>query len=65
MSWGVRNNAFAAEIAHAVHDWQPHALVDNRVHARYEVTHENRALYVVGHCASGKSDSALHSIRER
>ncbi|WP_275096172.1 alpha-D-ribose 1-methylphosphonate 5-triphosphate diphosphatase [Sedimenticola hydrogenitrophicus] len=37
---GVRNNAFAAEIARAVHDWQPHALVDNRVHARYEVTDE-------------------------
>lgn len=37
---GVRNNTFAAEIARAVHQWQPHALVDNRVHARYEVTDE-------------------------
>lgn len=37
---GVRNNAFAAEIARAVHQWQPHALVDNRVHIRYEVTDE-------------------------
>jgi alpha-D-ribose 1-methylphosphonate 5-triphosphate diphosphatase len=35
---GVRNNTFAAEIARAVHAWQPHALVDNRVHCRYEVT---------------------------
>lgn len=35
---GVRNNAFAAEVARAVHAWQPHALVDNRVHARYEIT---------------------------
>ena len=35
---GVRNNAFAAEIARAVHAWQPNALVDNRVHCRYEVT---------------------------
>lgn len=35
---GVRNNAFAAEIARAVHAWQLHALVDNRVHVRYEVT---------------------------
>lgn len=35
---GVRNNAFAADIARAVHAWQPHALVDNRVHCRYEVT---------------------------
>jgi alpha-D-ribose 1-methylphosphonate 5-triphosphate diphosphatase len=37
---GVRNNAFAAEIARAVSAWQEHALVDNRVHARYEVTDE-------------------------
>lgn len=37
---GVRNNAFAAEIARAVSAWQQHALVDNRVHARYEVTDE-------------------------
>jgi alpha-D-ribose 1-methylphosphonate 5-triphosphate diphosphatase len=35
---GVRNNAFAAEIARAVHTWRPHALIDNRVHVRYEVT---------------------------
>jgi alpha-D-ribose 1-methylphosphonate 5-triphosphate diphosphatase len=35
---GVRNNGFAAEIAHAVHAWQAHALVDNRIHVRYEVT---------------------------
>lgn len=51
---GVRNNAFAAEIARAVHDWQPHALVDNRVHARYEVTDETappvlHALLAAGH----------------
>lgn len=37
---GVRNNHFAAGIAHAVHDWQPHGLVDNRVHCRYEITDE-------------------------
>ena len=37
---GVRNNDFAAEIAHAVHDWRPHGLVDNRVHCRYEITDE-------------------------
>lgn len=35
---GVRNNAFAAEIARAVHAWRSHAVVDNRVHVRYEVT---------------------------
>lgn len=37
---GVRNNAFAAEIARAIHGWQLHALVDNRVHLRYELTDE-------------------------
>lgn len=37
---GVRNNAFAAEIARAIGDWQAHALIDNRVHVRYEVTDE-------------------------
>lgn len=35
---GVRNNAFAASVARAVHEWNPHGLVDNRVHCRYEVT---------------------------
>ena len=35
---GVRNNKFAASVARAMHDWNPHGLVDNRVHCRYEVT---------------------------
>jgi len=35
---GVRNNATAAELARAIHAWQAHALIDNRVHARYEIT---------------------------
>lgn len=35
---GVRNNAFAAEIVRAMNAWQAHALIDNRIHARYEVT---------------------------
>jgi alpha-D-ribose 1-methylphosphonate 5-triphosphate diphosphatase len=35
---GVRNNEFAAAVARAVDDWRPHALVDNRVHCRYEIT---------------------------
>lgn len=35
---GVRNNTTAAELARAVHAWRQHALVDNRVHARYEIT---------------------------
>jgi alpha-D-ribose 1-methylphosphonate 5-triphosphate diphosphatase len=38
---GVRNNAFAAEIARAVAAFQTHALIDNRIHARYEVTDES------------------------
>lgn len=37
---GVRSNAFAADVARAICNWQAHALVDNRVHARYEVTDE-------------------------
>ena len=37
---GVRNNEFAADVARAVHNWQPHGLVDNRVHCRYEITDE-------------------------
>ena len=37
---GVRNNAMAAQVARAVHEWNPHALVDNRVHCRYEITDE-------------------------
>ncbi|MBP6422001.1 MAG: alpha-D-ribose 1-methylphosphonate 5-triphosphate diphosphatase [Propionivibrio sp.] len=35
---GMRNNGFAASVARAVHAWNPHGLVDNRVHCRYEVT---------------------------
>ncbi|MBI2782550.1 MAG: alpha-D-ribose 1-methylphosphonate 5-triphosphate diphosphatase [Gammaproteobacteria bacterium] len=35
---GVRNNTFAAAVARAVHAWNPHGLIDNRVHCRYEVT---------------------------
>lgn len=35
---GLRNVNVAAEIAHAIHAFRAHGLVDNRVHARYEVT---------------------------
>ncbi|HES76863.1 MAG TPA: alpha-D-ribose 1-methylphosphonate 5-triphosphate diphosphatase [bacterium] len=35
---GVRNNAFAADIARAVQHERAELLVDNRVHCRYEVT---------------------------
>lgn len=37
---GVRNNQFAAELARSVNTWGQFALVDNRVHLRYEVTDE-------------------------
>jgi alpha-D-ribose 1-methylphosphonate 5-triphosphate diphosphatase len=37
---GVRNNEMAAEVARSVNAWRPHALVDNRVHCRYEITDE-------------------------
>jgi alpha-D-ribose 1-methylphosphonate 5-triphosphate diphosphatase len=37
---GVRNNAFAAKIARAIRSFRLQALIDNRVHARYEVTDE-------------------------
>ncbi len=35
---GVRNNNIAATIAREIHRYQPHALVDNKVHCRYEIT---------------------------
>lgn len=35
---GLRNVNVAADIAHAIHAFRAHGLVDNRVHARYEVT---------------------------
>ncbi len=37
---GVRNNDMAASVVRAVNKWQPHGLVDNKVHCRYEVTDE-------------------------
>lgn len=37
---GVRNNRMAAELVRALSAARPQGLVDNRVHARYEVTDE-------------------------
>ncbi|WP_151447118.1 alpha-D-ribose 1-methylphosphonate 5-triphosphate diphosphatase [Lacisediminimonas profundi] len=37
---GVRNNQVAADVVRAVRRWQDHALVDNRIHARYEISDE-------------------------
>jgi len=36
--FGVRNNETAAALGRSIHAWQAHALVDNRFHARFEVT---------------------------
>ena len=52
--FGVRNNAFAASVAQAVHAWQPHALVDNRVHCRYEVTDPTAPDILLGLMAAGE-----------
>ncbi len=38
---GVRNNALAADVVRSIHDHAPRALVDNRVHCRYEITDES------------------------
>ena len=35
---GVRNNVFARQLCETVAHWNQHALVDNRIHARYEIT---------------------------
>lgn len=50
---GVRNNAFAAEIVRAVHALKPYSLVDNRVHARYELTDETGPQVLNGLIAKG------------
>jgi len=55
---GVRNNNFAADIARAVHQWQPHALIDNRVHCRYEITDET-SLAILKQLLD---DNAMHLI---
>lgn len=38
---GVRNNQTAADLAAAVNHWNEQAIVDNRVHVRYEVTDDS------------------------
>jgi alpha-D-ribose 1-methylphosphonate 5-triphosphate diphosphatase len=39
---GIRSPDVGAEIVRAIHAYQPHALVEHRVHCRYEIT------YIVG-----------------
>lgn len=36
--FGVRNNEVASKIVHTMREWNENALVDNRIHCRYEVT---------------------------
>ena len=43
---GVRNNAMAADIVREIHRWQQHALVENLVHARYEITDEGAVPFI-------------------
>lgn len=38
---GVRCNETAADLARAIAAYAPHALIDNRVHCRYEITDES------------------------
>ncbi|MBG1270209.1 alpha-D-ribose 1-methylphosphonate 5-triphosphate diphosphatase [Nostoc sp. WHI] len=35
---GVRNNDIASQVVQSIYAYQPYALVDNRVHCRYEIT---------------------------
>lgn len=53
---GVRNNQFAADIARAIHLWQAHALIDNRVHVRYEVTDETAPEFLEQLLCSGDAN---------
>lgn len=52
---GVRNNAIAAEIAAAVLAWRDHALVDNRVHARYEISDETAPPFLTALLQAGQA----------
>ncbi|MBR0568210.1 alpha-D-ribose 1-methylphosphonate 5-triphosphate diphosphatase [Azoarcus sp. L1K30] len=45
--WGVRNNETAAELVRAVRRFQRHALVDNRIHVRYEITDESALPFIL------------------
>ncbi len=45
--WGVRNNDTAAALARAVKRHRAHALVDNRIHIRYEITDVSALPYIL------------------
>lgn len=50
---GVRNNSVASSLARAVRRWQAHALVDNRVHLRYEISDHSAPPFLADLLAGG------------
>lgn len=50
---GVRNNGVASDLARAVHAWAPQALVDNRIHLRYEICDDSAPPYLARLLDSG------------
>lgn len=54
--WGVRNNATAAQVVRAMAAYRPHALVDNRVHCRYEITDATALPVLMGLIEEGLID---------
>lgn len=53
---GVRSNETAAEIVAAIRRFRPYALIDHRVHCRYEVTNEEGVPQVAQMFAEGRID---------
>jgi alpha-D-ribose 1-methylphosphonate 5-triphosphate diphosphatase len=54
--WGVRNNDTAAELVRSVKRFKEHALVDNRIHVRYEITDITAMPYVMALLDEGATD---------
>lgn len=54
--WGVRNNETATELVRAVRRVRDHALVDNRIHVRYEITDESALPYILELMDEGSVD---------
>lgn len=54
--WGVRNNDTAADLVRAVKRFKAHALVDNRIHVRYEITDITAMPYILALLDEGGID---------
>lgn len=54
--WGVRNNETAAELVRTLKRFDAHALVDNRVHLRYEITDVTAMPFVMALLDEGAVD---------